>query len=74
VFRCVQITSIQVTGSYFTAQQTTSTFISTSGMWKFQSPVTSLPAITFWTQDDRSIPHYAKVSLHPTVTKLERLI
>jgi len=74
VFQYVQITSIQVTGSYFTTQQITSTFVSTSAMWKFQSPVTSLPAITFWIQDDRAVPHYAKVFLHPTVTKLERLI
>jgi hypothetical protein len=72
-FWYVQIISIQVTGSYFTTQQITSTFISTSGMWKFLNPVTSLPAITFWIQDDRSVPHYAKVFLHPAVTKLERL-
>jgi len=54
VFQYVQITSIQVTGSYFTTQQITSTLVSTTGMWKFQSPVTSLPAITFWIQCDRS--------------------
>jgi hypothetical protein len=74
VFQYVQITSIQVTGSYFTTQQINSTFISITRMWKFQRPVTSLPAITFWIQDDRSVPHYAKVFLHLTVTKLERLI
>jgi len=74
VFQYVQIISILVTGSYFTTQQITSTFVSTTGMWKFQSPVTSLPVITFWIQYDRSVLHYAKVFLYPTVTKLERLI
>jgi len=35
VFQYIKITSIQVNDSYFTTQQITSTFVSTTGMWKF---------------------------------------
>jgi len=69
VFQYIKITSIQVNDSYFTTQQITSTLYPLPECGSFQSPVTSLPAITFWIP-----PHYAKVFLHPAVTKHERLI